>query len=311
MVTHRLNTLDAWKEKLWSTYVRLESKSEDAGFYGKVREYFRGGSGLSSVESTAQLTERAHAHIHADSQEVFLIAFQVHGQGSVDQDGRIAETNPGEFVIYDSTRPYRLQFKSPFKQLVFRASYDTLQSRAQGLRNLCARSFQAREGASGIALDFLKSLARRAEEIDPREMRAIGNIASDLVVNGILSQTNDLPPRYRLFEKLRNAISEEVRNPEFGSAELASMSGMSPRSLRRLCAENNASPARVILNARLQGARRDLATGSKVRKSITEIALDWGFSDISHFNRSFKAAFGYTPSMWRRMHNYPSLSAGD
>ncbi|MGV1988622.1 helix-turn-helix domain-containing protein [Agrobacterium sp. 22-221-1] len=268
------NALDVWKEKIWSTYVRLESKSEAADFYGEVREFFRGADSLSIVDSTAQLTERTSEHIRADGQEVLLIAFQIEGQGVVRQDDRVAETNPGEFVFYDSARSYRLGFKGPFKQIVLRASHEALASWSPGLRKLNARTFQAREGASGVALDFLKSLARRVTQISPQELQTIGGIASDLVVNGILSQANELPPRHRLFERLCDTAACEVRNPDFGPSDLARLAGMSPRSLRRLCAENGASPVQVILQARLRGVRRDLAAGSKARRSVTDIAVD-------------------------------------
>ncbi|OBZ97551.1 AraC family transcriptional regulator (plasmid) [Pararhizobium polonicum] len=299
-VDHNSNSLEAWKEQLWLTYVRLESKSDAPNFYGDVLEYFRGADSLSLVNSTSQLTERTCHHIRADGQEVLLIAFQIEGRGAVYQDERVAETEPGKLVFYDSTKPYRLVFDGPFRQMVLRVSHATLRSRSHGLRGLNARTFQALEGSAGVALDFLKSIAHRANEIGSRDLQAMVAVAGDLVINGILSQSNDLAPRLRLFEKLRNGVSGEVRNPEFGTSEFAVHAGMSKRSLRRLCAENGTSPGQMIRDARLQGAKRELAMGATVRKSITDIALGWGFNDISHFNRSFKSAFVCTPSQWRR-----------
>jgi AraC-like DNA-binding protein len=35
-------------------------------------------------------------------------------------------------------------------------------------------------------------------------------------------------------------------------------------------------------------------------RTITEIALKWGFSDAAHFSRSFKASFGISPNAFRR-----------
>ena len=36
------------------------------------------------------------------------------------------------------------------------------------------------------------------------------------------------------------------------------------------------------------------------RGSVSEIAYRWGFNDLSHFNRSFRAHFAMTPREWRR-----------
>jgi AraC family transcriptional activator of tynA and feaB len=33
--------------------------------------------------------------------------------------------------------------------------------------------------------------------------------------------------------------------------------------------------------------------------NISEIAYAWGFNDLSHFNRAFRARFGMTPREWR------------
>ncbi|MGV1989181.1 helix-turn-helix domain-containing protein, partial [Agrobacterium sp. 22-221-1] len=42
------------------------------------------------------------------------------------------------------------------------------------------------------------------------------------------------------------------------------------------------------------------ATPGQFSVAINNIAINWGFNDISHFNRSFKAAFSLTPTQWRR-----------
>lgn len=41
-------------------------------------------------------------------------------------------------------------------------------------------------------------------------------------------------------------------------------------------------------------------------RTITEIGMKWGFSDAAHFSRSVKAAFGISPSAFRRAKTSPS-----
>lgn len=43
-------------------------------------------------------------------------------------------------------------------------------------------------------------------------------------------------------------------------------------------------------------ARRLLQSAAAERRKIADIAVACGFSDLSHFNRMFKARFGCTPS---------------
>ena len=39
---------------------------------------------------------------------------------------------------------------------------------------------------------------------------------------------------------------------------------------------------------------------SQAGERITEIALRWGFNDMPHFSRAFRAAFGRSPSEYRQ-----------
>ena len=43
-------------------------------------------------------------------------------------------------------------------------------------------------------------------------------------------------------------------------------------------------------------------------KSLTQIALDCGFADQSHFTRVFKSFVGVTPGIWRRLHYISCVS---
>ncbi|NTJ65672.1 helix-turn-helix domain-containing protein [Agrobacterium rhizogenes] len=298
----RSDTLSLWKEQLWSTYVRLESKAETDGFYGAVQEFLPHSHSLSLVDSTAQLTERTRRHIRADQQEVVLVAFQLSGCGLVVQDERQARTAPGEFVLYESMRPYSLGFDGPFKQLVLRVDRERMISTMPCIGNMTARTFDARQGAGAVALDFLQSLAARGSQIDEGSLSPMERTAFDLIATGVLSSTGDLSPRRVLFERLRDRLIEKVRDPSFNQTDMAVLAGMSSRSLRRLCAENGISPGGLILRTRLQGATDSFALDINKRRSVTEIALSWGFNDISYFNRAFRATYGMTPRQMRHSH---------
>lgn len=75
--------------------------------------------------------------------------------------------------------------------------------------------------------------------------------------------------------------------------EIARRLGMGRRNLER--AFKNAvamSPANYSRHLRLEHAKWLL---ENTRRSVTQIALECGFSDASHFTRAFKAGLGYRP----------------
>ncbi|APH55847.1 Transcriptional regulator, AraC family [Granulibacter bethesdensis] len=73
---------------------------------------------------------------------------------------------------------------------------------------------------------------------------------------------------------------------------------LSARQLERLfAAAMQQKPAAVYRSLRLRFARFLL---DNTQRSVTEIALDAGFSDCAHFSRLYKAAHGVAPSTARR-----------
>ncbi|WP_416221644.1 helix-turn-helix domain-containing protein [Rhodohalobacter sp.] len=57
------------------------------------------------------------------------------------------------------------------------------------------------------------------------------------------------------------------------------------------------SPGKWLTERRLKRAKAFLETTDK---SISQVAFDCGFSNLSHFSRSYKAEYGMSPSAYRR-----------
>jgi len=76
---------------------------------------------------------------------------------------------------------------------------------------------------------------------------------------------------------------------------VARRQGVSRRYLQRLLEESGMSFTKRVNELRLQKAFALLTTEWYGKRRISDIALEAGFSDISHFNRLFRARFGDTP----------------
>lgn len=77
---------------------------------------------------------------------------------------------------------------------------------------------------------------------------------------------------------------------------LADILDLSPRSLQRELAELGVTYRQMLSNIRMQRAKELLET---TKNSLTEIALEIGYSDPAHFTRGFKKYFGFPPSRQR------------
>jgi len=83
-------------------------------------------------------------------------------------------------------------------------------------------------------------------------------------------------------------------------SSVARLVGMSPFQFSRVFSElAGLPPHRYLLRVRLDRARQMLLDG----KSVTETCFDVGFSNLSHFTRSFRKRFGNVPSSLKSTRN--------
>ena len=92
-------------------------------------------------------------------------------------------------------------------------------------------------------------------------------------------------------------IMEQNLASPIAISEVAAQLGLSTRQFERLCNGTvGLTPGALYRQLRLRYAEWLVENTSR---SITDIALDAGFADASHFTRQFKACFGLSPSKRR------------
>jgi AraC-like DNA-binding protein len=96
------------------------------------------------------------------------------------------------------------------------------------------------------------------------------------------------------------AIEARLADPALDAKTVAAAAGVSVRYANAVLAEEGTSIMRLIQTRRLARCRRALDHPLQNHRTISEIAYGWGFSDMTHFGRRFKAAFGRSPRDYRR-----------
>ena len=99
--------------------------------------------------------------------------------------------------------------------------------------------------------------------------------------------------------KLRAAVEARLSDAALDSASVAAAAGISVRYANAALAEEGTSIMRLIQARRLARCRSALEDPSQTHRTISEIAYGWGFSDMTHFGRKFRAAYGLLPSECR------------
>jgi AraC-like DNA-binding protein len=141
----------------------------------------------------------------------------------------------------------------------------------------------AAEGSSGVGLDELGILfaARFVEVVSGRKRKPLENGARD---------------RRRAVEAA--LWMDEYAHEPIDLDSAARAAGLSPFHFLRLFASVlGVTPHQYLLRARLRHAARLLAEDTA---SITDVAYDVGFGDLSNFVRTFRRAAGVSPRGFRQ-----------
>ncbi len=124
-----------------------------------------------------------------------------------------------------------------------------------------------------------------------------------LLVGAALEHTQERQHLLSVSDRDRRAVLESVRYMESNFAEpctLAALSALTGLSryhfVRQFHAIVGQSPIQYLIGLRLRAAAERLLTSAA---PITQIALDAGFNDISHFYQCFGLTFGCAPRRWR------------
>ncbi|HEY7458682.1 MAG TPA: helix-turn-helix transcriptional regulator [Xanthobacteraceae bacterium] len=71
---------------------------------------------------------------------------------------------------------------------------------------------------------------------------------------------------------------------------------MTPRYVQLLFEREGTTFSEYVLNKRLARAHRMLADPRYVTWTVTDVALEAGFGDVSYFNRRFRRRYGARPT---------------
>ena len=287
-----------WTDLICDVYVQLDCDAiERNDFRGSIQTHALAHLKLSVVQSRAQRVLRTPGQISRSAEDYFLVSIQTRGTGLVRQDGREAVLQPGDFALYDSTRPYELGFAADFQQMVLMLPGHQLRSMVRDTEALTASPVSGREGAGHLMISMLQTLRTDIDALQPASAAAVANGVVDILVAGL----HTLPAANRAgvsdltgyhLARIKRLIDRRLSDPLLSVATIAAELQLSVGHVHRLF-RNEAIPlARYIWNRRLEACQRDLLDPARAGRGIAEIAFSHGFNDAAHFSRSFRARYG-------------------
>ncbi|MEO0412504.1 MAG: helix-turn-helix domain-containing protein [Pseudomonadota bacterium] len=309
----RARRLAYWRETVSGLFPRAQvTMVETSGFEGRVRWRALGPVTISEICSVAQCVTRSRADVDSARADVFELNLQIKGEGLISQCGRDAITKPGNFALYDSARPFAMQFDGPFQQLSLQMPQPALRQRVWNADAYTALAFSGQDGAGKALALLLEHCLTDTAELTTDAQTALAGTLLDVLGQCLTAQSSLLEPkswgRRRTLRRLKDVLLAHLPEPGFTPAQAAAQCGISLRYAHHLFEMEDHTLSRWLLMQRLNAAKRALSAPGNAERNLADIAFSCGFTDAAHFSRTFKTQYGAPPSSLRFKANKTTLS---
>ncbi len=301
---------DAWRNIVCDTLGPLDFRSDpDVPLSGEIEAGHLGPVNVGRVQtSTPHSVHRTPGLIRRGGSELYRVVLPMSGSVRLAQEGRPARLRPGEFAIYDFTRPYELAYDSAVQLAVFGFPRDLLALPRDSVGRLTAVPIAADQGAAALTAPLLRRVVLDLETYSPASAARLCTVMMDLVTTAVAEradQAEALPVESRertLLLRIHAFIEEHLGEAELSPGLVAAAHHLSVRYLHRLFEAQDTTVAAWIRRRRLERCRRDLADPALHAVPVSAVGARWGLPDSAHFSRLFRQTYGLPPAEYRGNH---------
>ncbi len=303
---HPRDRISFWSDVATKEFARHElSSALGPTFSATVRVGTLADIGVAIVECGPHVVTRTARDAAHDSVDDIYACVHQSGRATFLQDGREAASEDAGLMLLDMRRPFSAVIQTPTRAVIFKIPREQLEARLGSVAALTARSLSAQRPVAAIASEFLTMISKRLGTFEGSAASRIGEQALDLIALAFSTESDRdgaalSTARGTALLRLKAAVETSLCDPELRPPAVAAAAGVSVRYANALLSHEGTSLERYIQDRRLERCRCMLSDPAQSHRTIGEIAFSWGFSDVSHFGRRFKAEYGYSPSDYRR-----------
>jgi AraC-like DNA-binding protein len=294
-----------WRDALSTALVPMAvTPRVDGPFSGRISTARLGRLRVSTVEADAQRTSRTARHVARAPADYVALGVQTAGTATLIQDGRHAGVGVGDLVVYDTTRPYSLDYPEPFATRVVHMPRRVVGLPEEDLRQVTGTAIPATEGFGALLVSFLTALTVSVPTCSPSVAARLASGLVDLFAALVDERTpgdgeQGTGAHDHLVLRVRDHIDRNLGDPALSPHTVAAAHHVSVRYLHRLFEGEGVTVARLIQQRRLQECARELGRRDASAPTVSAVAQRWGFANPAHFSRVFRGAYGVSPREWR------------
>lgn len=292
--------LDYWVGAICEGFEELEASSSLVDDFGASLESAACGQVMvHRVVGSTQEVFRTKRAIARSDDTCFYLLCKPDGAWAGGQGGDLSRLLPGDCMLFDSKRPYQLQFSGSANVITLQLPVDWVQSWLPDPEGLCGRRIGADEGWGQPLSSFVQQLSPEVAAAPPLPAKLMTDQLGSLLALGTNVFADRPEENIRSIDAfMRKAIEclqRRYAEPGLTAAAVAQDLHVSERTLHRYFAHSGATFLQHLVKQRMLTAERMLRDPRFDRLTIAEIGRRVGLSDASHFIRQCRASLGMTP----------------
>ncbi len=285
-----------WNDVVTKHYAPCLGIANDASqFKATTTVQHVGSTELSHVASESIRYDRRSTDLRSVPREDIFLSVMLEGEGHFEQNNRQVSHGVGDVLIYDSGKPYSFNYTSAYKAMLLRIPRPLIQAKVTRLDNLGGTVLNDQSSFGRLIKSLMNetSIIASSPELNREDDFIVPTL--DMLTTAISRATTSDSgvTQSKLLNEVKAYIRNHITDEDLSLERVASEKGISLRTLSRVFAEAGETPRNWLQSQRLSCAYDALA--NKRVTNITEAALTFGYKDLSHFSRTFKKQFGYSP----------------
>ncbi|MFT4231687.1 MAG: helix-turn-helix domain-containing protein [Leucobacter sp.] len=306
--------IESWQNLIWGSkpeFQRVGMQPGERSFAGSLSRTVldRVSTHRIQAETRNHAVVRSLEHIRHTAEPHYVFMFQLEGRSEFLQQGHTV-LRPGDFTLSHSSTPYTWLFPEDFEVYMLILPHSLIDVPPGAIGRLAGSAIRS-DGPFGQCLtSFIEAIAHDQQAlrspVGHRAMHSLVDVVSTRLVAEIdATSTPREQPAFALFRRLTDYIAQHLGDPELSPTSIAQANYISVRYAQAIFQGYDTTITSWVRERRLSHVRDDLGDPLHAHHSIGDIAGAWGLTDQASFSRSFRLAFGESPSQWRRRAGEP------
>lgn len=308
---HPRDRIALWRQINLDYFGNLEVECLSEGALDAEMSMFEVGPlRLFRIEAPAHLIRRTARCGDLPCDEMYKLVLQLQGHSDIVQRDANSHLQPGDWSLYDPRVPYSITNHERASLLAVQIPRALLKSFKVPSLHTCQAQADNVVGLHAVLGSFLRSLSEQLVTLSDGVGQPLSETLVGLVATTLAAYRQDSAEPAVLPAVLKTRVKQYVQT-HLGEADLtldriASDMRCSKRYLHRVFEDEGCSLERYIWQQRLERCEAALRSPGAARRSVSEIAYQWGFNSSAHFCRLFKSQYGASPTAFRRQAAQPA-----